>query len=53
MGIAGRTERVYSTPYIAGRPIEVGDEELTDVIRPADQRPLAKVLMAQEWHFTI
>ena len=39
-----------STPYIAGKSIEVPPASLTDVINPADQRPFAKIFMAEQKH---
>jgi len=39
-----------STPYIAGKSIEVPPSFLSDVINPANQKPFAKVFMAQEEH---
>ena len=41
---------MYSTPFIAGAPIEVPPASLTDVVNPANQRPFAKVFMGQEEH---
>ncbi len=38
------------TPYIAGKSIEVSPSSLSDVLNPADQRPFAKIFMAQEQH---
>jgi len=39
-----------STPYIAGKNIEIPPSALTDVINPANQRPFARIFMAQEQH---
>jgi len=39
-----------STPYIAGKNIEVPPSALTDVINPASQQPFARIFMAQEHH---
>src|SRR5450432_609217 len=39
-----------STPYIAGKSIEVPPGLLFDVINPANQKPFAKIFMAQEEH---
>jgi len=39
-----------STPYIAGKNIEVPPSALTDVINPANQRPFARIFMAQQQH---
>jgi vanillin dehydrogenase len=39
-----------STPYIAGKSIDVPPAKLTDVINPADQRPFAKIFMAEQQH---
>jgi aldehyde dehydrogenase (NAD+) len=41
---------VLSTPYIAGKAIDIPVSELTDVLNPANQLPFAKVFMAQEQH---
>jgi acyl-CoA reductase-like NAD-dependent aldehyde dehydrogenase len=41
---------MYTTPLINGSPIEVPAASLTDVINPADQKPFAKVFMAQAEH---
>jgi vanillin dehydrogenase len=39
-----------STPYISGRNLDIPASLLTDVINPANQRPFAKIFMAQEQH---
>jgi aldehyde dehydrogenase (NAD+) len=39
-----------STPYIAGKNIEVPPSALRDVINPANQEPFARIFMAQEQH---
>jgi acyl-CoA reductase-like NAD-dependent aldehyde dehydrogenase len=39
-----------STPYIAGKNIEVPPSDFTDVINPANQRPFARIFMAQAQH---
>src|SRR5579862_1472986 len=41
---------MYCTPYIAGKPIEVPDSELIDVLNPADQKPVSKLFMGREEH---
>ena len=41
---------MFSTPYIAGKAIEIPASALTDVLNPANQRPFAKIFMAQEQH---
>jgi vanillin dehydrogenase len=41
---------MLSTPYIAGKAIDVPPSALTDVFNPANQRPFARVFMAQEQH---
>jgi acyl-CoA reductase-like NAD-dependent aldehyde dehydrogenase len=41
---------VISTPYIAGKAIDIPDSALTDVLNPANQLPFAKIFMAQEQH---
>jgi acyl-CoA reductase-like NAD-dependent aldehyde dehydrogenase len=39
-----------STPYIAGKSIEIPPSLLSDVINPANQKPFAKIFMAEEEH---
>ncbi|MGC2468214.1 MAG: aldehyde dehydrogenase family protein, partial [Candidatus Acidiferrum sp.] len=39
-----------STPYIGGKNIEVPPSAFSDVINPANQRPFARIFMAQEQH---
>ena len=39
-----------STPYIAGKSIDVPAGLLTKVINPANQKPFAEIFMAQEQH---
>ena len=41
---------MISTPYIAGKAIEIPPSALTDVLNPANQLPFAKIFMAQEQH---
>jgi aldehyde dehydrogenase (NAD+) len=41
---------MFSTPYIGGKTIEVPPSAFSDVINPANQRPFARVFMAQEQH---
>jgi acyl-CoA reductase-like NAD-dependent aldehyde dehydrogenase len=41
---------MYTTPYIGGSAIDVLQEAFSDVINPANQRPFAKVFMADERH---
>jgi vanillin dehydrogenase len=41
---------MFSTPYIAGKPIEVPPSALTDVLNPANQKPFARIFMAQQQH---
>jgi acyl-CoA reductase-like NAD-dependent aldehyde dehydrogenase len=41
---------MFSTPYISGKTLDIPASALTDVINPANQRPFAKVFMAQEQH---
>jgi len=41
---------MISTPYIAGKAIDVPPSAFSDVINPANQRVFAKVSMAQEQH---
>lgn len=38
------------TPYIGGKSLEIPLASLTDVINPANQKPFAKIFMAQEEH---
>lgn len=37
---------MFSTPYIAGKTIEILPSLLSDVVNPANQKPFAKVFMA-------
>ncbi|HKV25852.1 MAG TPA: aldehyde dehydrogenase family protein [Candidatus Acidoferrum sp.] len=39
-----------STPYIGGKNIEVPPAALSDVVNPANQKPFARIFMAQEQH---
>ncbi|MFZ0633933.1 MAG: aldehyde dehydrogenase family protein [Candidatus Acidiferrales bacterium] len=41
---------MISTPYIAGKAIDVPPSSFSDVINPADQKPFARIFMAQEKH---
>ena len=41
---------MFSTPYISGKTLDVPASALSDVINPANQRPFAKVFMAQAEH---
>src|ERR1035438_5197742 len=41
---------MLSTPYIGGKALEIPLTALTDVINPANQKPFAKIFMAQEEH---
>jgi vanillin dehydrogenase len=41
---------MFSTPYISGKTLEIPPGLLTDVVNPANQRPFAKIFMAQEQH---
>lgn len=41
---------MFSTPYIAGKAIDVPPSALTDVVNPANQKPFARIFMAQEQH---
>jgi vanillin dehydrogenase len=41
---------MFSTPYISGKALDIPPSLLTDVVNPANQRPFAKVFMAQEQH---
>ena len=41
---------MYSTPYIAGKAIDVPPSAFTDVLNPANQKPFARIFMAEEQH---
>jgi acyl-CoA reductase-like NAD-dependent aldehyde dehydrogenase len=41
---------MLSTPYIDGKAIEVSPSAMADVLNPANQKPFAKIFMAQEQH---
>jgi acyl-CoA reductase-like NAD-dependent aldehyde dehydrogenase len=41
---------MLSTPYIDGKALEIPPGLLTDVVNPANQKPFAKIFMAQEEH---
>src|ERR1700683_4524213 len=41
---------MVSTPYIAGKNIDVPPSAFTDVVNPANQKPFAKISMGQEEH---
>jgi aldehyde dehydrogenase (NAD+) len=41
---------MLSTPYIDGKAIEVSPSAMSDVLNPANQKPFARVFMAQEQH---
>jgi vanillin dehydrogenase len=41
---------MFSTPYIGGKAIEVSPSAFSDVVNPANQRPFARIFMAQEQH---
>ncbi len=41
---------MLSTPYIGGRALQIPPAALTDVVNPANQKPFAKIFMAQEEH---
>jgi acyl-CoA reductase-like NAD-dependent aldehyde dehydrogenase len=41
---------MFSTPYIAGKAIDIPASAFTDVLNPANQLPFAKIFMAQEQH---
>ena len=41
---------MYTTPFINGSPIEAPPGGFADVVNPSDQRPFAKILMAQPEH---
>src|SRR5579859_2152234 len=39
-----------STPYIGGKNIEASPSAFSDVVNPANQKPFARIFMAQEQH---
>ena len=41
---------MFSTPYIAGKAIDVPPSAFTDVVNPANQMPIARIFMAEEQH---
>jgi vanillin dehydrogenase len=41
---------MFSTPYISGKALDIPSSMLTDVVNPANQRPFAKIFMAQTEH---
>ena len=41
---------MFSTPFIGGKPLDVPPSALIDVINPANQKPFAKIFMAQDEH---
>ena len=41
---------MFSTPYIAGKAIDIPASALTDVLNPANQLPFAKIFMAEAQH---
>ena len=41
---------MFSTPYIAGKAIDVPPSAFTDVVNPANQKPFARIFMAEEQH---
>jgi acyl-CoA reductase-like NAD-dependent aldehyde dehydrogenase len=41
---------MFSTPYIGGKTLEIEPSEFSDVINPANQKPFARIFMAQEQH---
>jgi vanillin dehydrogenase len=41
---------MLSTPYIAGKAIDVPPSALSDVVNPANQRPFARIFMAKAEH---
>lgn len=46
----GKRGAMASTPYIAGKNIDVPPSAFTDVVNPANQKPFAKISMGQEEH---
>src|SRR5260370_19327610 len=45
-----REGTMFSTPYIAGKTIDVPPSALCDVVNPANQRPFARIFMAKAEH---
>ena len=41
---------MISSPYIAGKAIDVAPSALSDVLNPADHRPFAKIFMGEAQH---
>src|SRR5271155_2314497 len=41
---------MFSTPYIAGKAIDVPPSAFSDVVNPANQKPFGRIFMAQEQH---
>jgi vanillin dehydrogenase len=41
---------MLSTPYISGKALDIPASMLSDVVNPANQRPFAKIFMAQAQH---
>jgi len=41
---------MFSTPYIAGKTIDVPPSALSEVFNPANQRPFARIFMAKAEH---
>jgi len=41
---------MLSTPYIDGKAIEVSSSAMADVLNPANQKPFARIFMAEEHH---
>jgi len=41
---------MFSTPYIAGKTIDVPPSAFSDVVNPANQRPFARIFMAKAEH---
>lgn len=43
---------MLSTPYISGKALDIPASMLSDVVNPANQRPFAKIFMAQAEHMS-
>jgi acyl-CoA reductase-like NAD-dependent aldehyde dehydrogenase len=50
--VAAGEEIMSSTPYIAGKNIDVPPSSLSDVVNPANQRPFARIFMAKAEHMS-
>ena len=41
---------MLSTPYIGGKALEIPESSFTDVLNPANQKPVARIFMAEAKH---